>query len=326
MTRIEFKKLLQKQIDGQLDTTDLPAFQTILQKENEEELESTVEQLWKEYQADGKRHSSFNTIRNQLCHVIYKEKRRIFYRNTIRYAAVILLPLLMMFSVYHFTRTNTIKEFTLYEYIIETASGERSRVILPDGTKVLISYNSRLSYPASFGKQTREIRLTGEAFFEVSPNRELPFIVQSDEAKIKVLGTMFNVYAYLDEPFFEVSLQTGSLEVTGNRFPETSILLKNNEKAKMNYKDGILMKKQTDLRMETAWMRGDLYFRSESLLQIFHKMERFYGVNIRYTGELPSETFTGGYRETDIVKVLSNLQEHYTFSYEKNGNKLYIKF
>lgn len=326
MTKIEFKQLLQKQIDGRLGNEELPAFRSILQKENEDELEYSLEQLWAEYRADGKQHSSFHTIRNELYNMIHKEKRIKLYRNLSKYAAIIIVPLLMMFGVYHFTRTNTIKEFASTEYIIETASGERSRVVLPDGTKVLISNNTRLTYPASFGKQARKINLTGEAFFEVSENKKLPFIIQSDEAQIKVLGTVFNIYAYRDEPLFEVTLQTGSVEVTSNRYPERPMVLQPNEKAKMYYKDGVLVREQTDLRMETAWIRGDLFFRSESLSQIFKKIERFYGVYITYTGELPTETFTGGYRETDMLKVLNNLQEHYTFTYEKNGNKLHIHF
>lgn len=326
MTKIEFRQLLQKQIDGQLDKGDLPAFKSILKKENEEELTHSLEQLWMEYQADGKHHSSFNRIHNRIYHIISKEKNSLLYHNLLRYAAIIIIPLLMMFGVYHFTRTNTIKEFTSSEYIIETASGERSRVILPDGTKVLISNNTRIVYPASFGKQARTVKLSGEAFFEVSKNEDLPFIIQSDEARIKVLGTMFNVYAYPDESLFEVTLQTGIVEVISNKYPYVPMILKPNEKAIMNYNDGILVKEQTDLRVETAWMHGHLFFRSESLSGIFKKIERFYGVNITYTGELPAETFTGGYRETDIIQVLDNLQEHYTFTYEKNGNKLHIKF
>ncbi|MDR1091360.1 MAG: FecR family protein [Prevotella sp.] len=326
MTKTGIKQLLQKQLDGRLDEADLPAFQSILQKENESELEQQLEQLWEEFQADEKHHASFDRIHNRLYHIIHKEKRIALYQNLSRYAAIIILPLFLMFGVYYFTRTHTIKEFASHEYSIETASGERSRMVLPDGTKVLISNNTRLTYPASFGKQDRKVKLTGEAFFEVSPNKELPFIIQSDEAQVKVLGTAFNVYAYPNEAFFEVALQTGNVEVTSNRYPHTPMILQPNEKARMNYEDGVLVKERTDLRIEMAWMCGDLFFRSESLPRIFKKIERFYGVSITYTGEMPAETFTGGYRETDIVQVLNNLQEHYTFKYEKNGNKLHINF
>ncbi|MDR1201327.1 MAG: FecR family protein [Tannerellaceae bacterium] len=326
MTKIDIRQLLQKQLDGQLDKTDFPTFQSILQKENESELEQHLEQLWEEFHADGKHHVSFDSIHSRLYRMIHKEKRIMLYHNLSRYAAIIILPLFLIFGVYYFTRTYMIKEFTSHEYSIETASGERSRIVLPDGTKVSISNNTRLIYPALFGKRSRKIKLTGEAFFEVSPNKELPFIIQSNEVQIKVLGTAFNVYAYPNEAFFEVTLQTGSIEVTNNRYPHTPMILQPHEKAKMNYEDGILVKERTDLRIETAWMRGDLFFRSESLHDIFKKIERFYGVSIIYTGKMPAETFTGGYRETDIVHVLNNLQEHYTFTYEKNGNKLHIKF
>lgn len=326
MTKEIFRQLLEKQLEGQLDKSELPAFKTILQKENENELEFYLEQLWDEYQTDGKRHSSFDRIQNRLYRMIHKEKQTRIYRNLFRYAAIVILPLLMMFGVYHFTRTHTINEFTANEYCIETASGERSRVVLPDGTRVLISSNTRLTYPASFGKQARKIGLTGEAFFEVATNKELPFIIHSEEAEVKVLGTVFNVYAYPVEPYFEVSLQSGKVEVVSHRFPNAPMTLLPNEKVRMNYADGILMKEQTDLRIETAWMRGDLFFRSETLPQIFKKIERFYGVHIIYTGDLPTEIFTGGYRDTDILEVLDDLQQHYIFTYKKNGNKLHLMF
>lgn len=326
MTKVEFKHLLQKELDGQLDKENFSAFKSGLQEVSEDELEHYLEEMWMEYQDDGKRHSSFDRIRGKLYNIIHKERRIKLYHSLSKYAAIIVIPLVMMLGVYHFTRTNTIKEFASTEYIIETASGERSRVVLPDGTKVMISNNTRLSYPASFGKRDRKIKLTGEAFFEVAKDRELPFFIQSDEAQIKVLGTKFNVYAYRDEPFFELTLQTGSVEVTSHRYPHKPMILEPNEKVRMNYEDGILMKEQTDLRLETAWMCGDLFFRSESLSEIFKKIERFYGVSITYTGDLPEETFTAGYRETDIIQVLNNLQEHFKFTYVKNGNKLYIEF
>lgn len=99
-----------------------------------------------------------------------------------------------------------------------------------------------------------------------------------------------------------------------------------NQKARYNHETGEIKVITTDLRVETAWKRGDLIFRNQPFKEIIGQLEIFYGVNITANGEYPEELFTGSYHENDIIQVLKNLQQHYTFEYQKSGNEISLKF
>jgi len=199
-------------------------------------------------------------------------------------------------------------------------------LVLPDGTKVLISANTSFTYPATFGTKNREVKLTGEAYFEVIHNAELPFIVKSKEVNIQVLGTKFNVFAYPKEDYFEASLVEGKIEAYTNNKPEEKITLTPNEKLRYTYASGTFNKTTSELKFETAWTRGDLYFQSEDLHSVLPKLERYYGVKFNIDGQLSDKKLTASYHETDVNEILKNLSIHYHFNYTKNGEIIYLKF
>ena len=94
--------------------------------------------------------------------------------------------------------------------------GMRSSVVLSDGTKVILNAGTTLSYPTAFVSGQREVKVNGEAFFEVSHDKEHPFIVSTSKYQVKAVGTSFNVYDYQDSPQFEAALLNGKVEVTTN--------------------------------------------------------------------------------------------------------------
>src|ERR1700722_5620570 len=112
---------------------------------------------------------------------------------------------------------------------ISTHNGSKTNVVLPDGTTVKLNAGSKLTYDKNYGNTTREVNLTGEAFFEVVKNKEKPFIIHTKKIDIKVLGTIFNVKSYPDEKT-ETSLVRGSIEVTFKDKSSEKIILKPNEK------------------------------------------------------------------------------------------------
>lgn len=326
MTKGELKQLLEKQLNGALNLSEAARLKKWVEENNDESTLRCMEELWDEFQGDNKHNHYSDTLREELYRRIHPQINHRSAFRFVRYAAAVIVPLILMFGVYRFTRMSTINELSQNETQIETALGERARIVLPDGTRVLISGNSRLTYPATFNRGHRKVNLEGEAFFEVTKDKQHPFIVLSPEAQVKVMGTIFNIFAYPDESYFEASLQSGMVEVTSRKRPHHSIVLNQCEKVRMNYRDGILMKMPTNLRLETAWTRGELYFQSDSLKTIFKKIERFYGVSIHCDGPIPDEVFTAGYREREITQVLDNLQQHYPFTYQKRGNQLAIRF
>src|SRR5690606_31670859 len=108
--------------------------------------------------------------------------------------------------------------------------GVRKQLVLPDGTKVWLNADSRLVYDGLLEGDTREVRLEGEAYFDVTRNVNRPFIITTDKISIRVLGTTFNVKAYPDDARTEATLISGEIELSVNDRPREKILMQPNEK------------------------------------------------------------------------------------------------
>lgn len=209
--------------------------------------------------------------------------------------------------------------------MVEAQNGHRAAVILPDGSKVNLNSGSYISYQQSFGKKAREVKLSGEAFFEVTKDPKKKFIVHTEYINIEVLGTTFNVYAYERENTVEMVLLTGKVKINTNKAPYQSYYVKPNEKISLDKQSGSLKIKKTDARFETAWLRDEMVFRSERLETVFDKLERKYGVTIQYDNlKQDNDRFTGSFNNEEITGILDILKIHYHFSYKVQGNKIKI--
>lgn len=339
MEHHELTSLFKKQLSGSITTLEFAQLKQLVVELDEQLVEQCLYEVWELHEAADKRNKmSFEAVRENLKRIIQPDlkkelpespphKASIQFGHTIqRVAAIIALPFMLGLGVYYFTKKSTINDFAKSQYSIETANGERTRIVLPDGTRVLVSANSTFTYPATFSKGSREVCISGEAYFDVKHNADMPFIVKSKEINIKVLGTKFNVYAYPDDEFFEVSLVEGKIQASLNHNNSKSFVLKPNEKLRYLYASNTFQKSRTDLQVETAWTRGDLYFQSETLHTILPKIERFYGVKFAINGQLPDLRLTASFHETDVNEILRNLSVHYQFSYDKNGENINLKF
>ena len=96
---------------------------------------------------------------------------------------------------------------------ITVPAGQRINITLVDGTNVWLNARTSLSYPVKFGKNNRQVVLDGEAYFDVTKDKSKPFIVQTDNYNVEVLGTKFDVNAYSETGEFETTLMSGSVKV-----------------------------------------------------------------------------------------------------------------
>jgi ferric-dicitrate binding protein FerR (iron transport regulator) len=337
MERQQLSALLKKQLYGTITTQEFAQLKQLVFSLDEQLVEQCLYEVWEAYEPTHKRNQkSFEIVKANLKRIIQSQNTRIEQPKALpkaaipylyyiqRIAAFILLPLMLSFGVYYFTKKSTLSDLAKNQYSIETANGERTRLVLPDGTRVIVSANTTFTYPATFGKQSREVSLSGEAYFDVTHNAGLPFVVKSKDLSIKVLGTKFNVYAYPRENYFEASLVEGKIQAYSERNKKKIMTLLPNEKVRYNYANETFEKSTTDLQVETAWTRGDLYFQSETLLSILPKLERYYGVKFDINGQLPNTVLTASYHETDVNEILRNLAIHYRFSYTKNGEVIHL--
>lgn len=188
---------------------------------------------------------------------------------------------------------------------LRAQAGERKTITLSDGTKISLNNSSVLYYPAKFDQHTREVKLEGEAFFEVMHDRKKPFLIQTPQLKVQVLGTSFNVRSYAEDKETAVHVATGKVAVY-NQF--SRIMLVNGEQVVYDRLKHSFTRSASDPAISRAWQNNTLAFRYETLENICLRLERWYNVKVvirnekllhkRYTLEQHNETLE------NVMKVL----------------------
>lgn len=225
---------------------------------------------------------------------------------------------------------------------ITTPKGGQYQVILPDGTKVWLNAASSLKYPAVFNDSERKVELSGEAYFEVvklsgrftthgnnSLVKNIPFIVTSNHQSIEVLGTHFNVNAYIDEPDTKTTLLEGSIRVsivgkqdTGHEELLTQVL-KSGDQSEL-YENKLKIS-NGNAEVAIAWKNGKFQFENEPIESVMRKIARWYDVDIDYRGNMERKVFTGTISRYDNVKeVLKMLQLTGTVYFKINERRITV--
>lgn len=158
---------------------------------------------------------------------------------------------------------------------IDTMDGAVKMVNLPDGSEIWLNANSRLSYPESFTK--RQIRLEGEAFFDVARMEDSPFEIYSGEAKTTVLGTSFNVRAYPEEEVIEISVTSGKVTFEEKNGEQKVTLVKNNS-AIFKKKENTIVKVEEPISNVTSWKTNEFDFSELAVGEMLDIFERHFGV------------------------------------------------
>jgi ferric-dicitrate binding protein FerR (iron transport regulator) len=231
-------------------------------------------------------------------------------------------------------------------------AGARTKLSLPDGTRVWLNSNSKLNFSRDFNVNDRDVTLEGEAYFEVAKDARLPFIVHANSLDITVLGTSFAVKSYPQDETIEATLLDGSIEVSRKGNPgATRIILKPNEK--LVYSKYVTTHNPADPpsvpahtapapppdvaltvnpirqdipdsdKVETAWLYNRLVFDGDHFRQLADKMERWYNVRIRIRdSRLNDYRFSGIFEKETLDEALKELQLTRGFIYKTNGNEI----
>lgn len=198
--------------------------------------------------------------------------------------------------------------------IISTPKGGQYQVVLPDGTNVTLNAASSLTYPVTFAGHERVVELNGEAYFEVSKNKAMPFKVKSGIQTVTVLGTHFNVDAYYDESSIKTTLLEGSVEVTAG---ENKELITPGQQV-VAQQPGTLYKRTANTDKEVAWKNGVFSFDGDDVKTIMRQVSRWYDVNVVYSGDFPNEKFYGEIARTsslaDVLKIMEINNIHFDIS------------
>lgn len=211
----------------------------------------------------------------------------------------------------------------LTELVYNTLSvpnGRRFDIVLSDNSHVYLNAGSSLRYPVNFipGKK-RQVYLEGEAFFEVSKDKDHPFVVTSGNMDVEVLGTKFNVNAYPEETDINTVLVEGSVRLNATEMqqdPSTSVMLVPGHIAHWDKTTKSAKTEEVDTELYTSWMQGKLVLKGMRFKDIMRKLERHYGVSIQNKNKkLEDRVFTATFDVETIEEVLNTFVAETDFDY-----------
>lgn len=276
---------------------------------------------------------------------VKKGRQRLFYYGAA--AAVIALAYWGVTQLY--VPRRMLSRQPVYELALAAPKGARKQLLLPDGSKVWLNGGSRLFYVTDFKGTTREVKLEGEAFFDVvhaqtAGGAKRPFIVHAGNIDIHVLGTAFNIKAYANEQVTTAVLYRGLISVTKHEgeknfqpvllYPNQKLMIPNDlvaeapaagEPREAIKIESIDSTKAVAARVETAWMYNRLEFRGDDFVTLAHKMEQWYNINIRFTDEAAKKmSFNGSFEKETLPQALEALKLANAFNYKIEDNEVYI--
>ncbi len=321
--------LLQKYIENKCTESELHTLLKWLKSsENNCEFEAVSESFRKHidrqiHYPDEKRIKELNREVNALLQKINQKdtgsvgKRKLFPRIRIYRIAAVFLLLIGMGTVFHLI-TNNPKEVTYKEIFAD--QGKTKEYTLDDGTHIVLNSESKIIIPSDYNHRDRNIEISGEAFFEVTPDPDKPFIVKNGNAQIKVLGTSFNVKGYENDNYMNVTVSTGKVLLT---VPDWDLQLRimPSEHLSFNKKTGNLTKSLLQENNYTRWMSGSLYFEKEPLTEVIKTINRKYDKKVILQCKDCKYILSGTHDNKSIESVIESVCFTTGLKYkEENGN------
>nr|WKN35680.1 DUF4974 domain-containing protein [Tunicatimonas sp. TK19036] len=242
---------------------------------------------------------------------------------------LLLLGAAIVFFVYSEDAAYVAPSETIVEATVTKSNprGQKSIITLPDGSEVRLNAESHLEYNKDFSKN-RQIKLVGEAFFNVVRDTLHPFTVTAGEVEVRVLGTSFNVQAFPFEEDLTVAVASGAVRVEKKNqgHENQTSQLHPQEMVKVNRKTGSFEKGTFETDELMAWKDGILVFQQASFEQIVHKLERWYGVDFIIRRKSPiTNGFTGRYRNPSLELVLEGMSFSSGFNFTIEGKQVIIE-
>jgi transmembrane sensor len=213
--------------------------------------------------------------------------------------------------------------------MVETREGERARLTLSDSTHVVLNSGTLLNYDSDFNMETRNVKLTGEAYFDVATNPDKPFVVQLDKLRISATGTKFNVFSFGNEDRIEATLEEGHINIdVGTASP---LKLEAGQQAIYFRKTGKCIVRNVAIETYTSWKENKLRFKDTPMEEVLRRIGRKYNVRFELSStDLLDLKYTGTFIDepiNDVMQMLSTVSPlTYKITYMTSVNdKLYTK-
>lgn len=281
-------------------------------------------EVWNEAQlsvSDESRKAAYKKEARQLLFRIKHSRRHWFRHVAVGFSGVAVVLLIVIAGIYFF-QNRTQSYPVVADVIVQSSIGERKKVILPDGSKVMLNSCATLRYPSCFYGNQRKVLLNGEAYFEVVHNAKQPFIVRTNRLDVKVLGTRFNVKSYTSDQLVSVGVESGKVQVD---LPEATMRISSHEKVTFNTVTGDYSK-SSNMRHSSNWLIGSLVFDHTPIRDVARELERIYGCKIIFSGTGFDNLISGEHDNTSLQSVLNSI--HFVtagkIKYRRSGNNIVL--
>lgn len=320
--------LIDKYRKDELNPEELAELKKKVNSMGDDEVEEYIHSAWLHDEIDDTSVSDdlMDKIRGDIRTTIEKKQRSGFSLliRRMQTAAAILLPVFIIFTIYLYKENTSIIS---NDMVFSTGKTERASITLPDGSVVSLNTDSKLIYtPKEYNRKERKIFFSGEGYFQVLHNDEIPFIINAKESQVKVLGTTFNLLVRDNDNTVELALEEGSVSLF-SFFSNKSVVLKQNEKAILDLSTGIFtIISDKNIKDVSAWKRGDLVFRNANLSQVIRLIEENYNVILNIDcKDCFSDPFTGTLPVNNLNEALEILEHSYHLKAVLHENEIQMK-
>ena len=323
MKKNNFSKIIKRFLSGRFHSeTEERVQRWIIDEKNQDEKEHASSEYWNELNVEPN-DETYSALKRVNRKIGYTQKRMVKiprYKKIGRVAAVI-VPLFIVAGYLYFASTqNNMVE-------ISVAYGGQKHLFLPDSSEIWINAGSTIKYPKNFNRKQRMVHLDGEAYFSVRRDETKPFIVQTEQLSVRVLGTKFNVKAYSSDNKSTTTLTSGKVEVATNS--NVTRILMPNEQLTFDDKSATMSVVEIPSNETNGWITGQLIFTNASFDEIIQTLERRFNVSVTVSNHFAATSdklYTVKFlKNENIDTVLAILKDVTGFSYQRNGNEIIFK-
>ncbi len=332
LTKKAIAELARKMTDYLLSDSEYEELQKWIVEGNQKtELTQLMEKHWQKISANNANVSDekIDKIYKRILEKLAQEEVQTKKARTIHWgrlfqkvAAILILPLLAA-TFYLYIQQNPSINFQLNTVsgviqTVEVAPGVRSHFYLPDSTEVWLNSQSKLKFSTNMvNENTRTLKLEGQAYFNVQKDKRHPFIVETDQLNVKVVGTSFDLSAYSNDDFVAATLEEGKVEIIDDKGQELLSLVPG-QQSYLNINQQKIWKNQVETSLYTSWKDGYLIFNETPIQQIARQLERWFNCKISLSEQVKNSEFSynGTIHDEVLEEVLKMLQLTTPINYE----------
>ncbi len=270
--------------------------------------------------------SSIEEDANVVFGIRHRRKIRYYYAAAAVAAAIVAVVLLFNSTIFVPGKADDLMEYMStgegnFTQLV-TPTGSKNHVTFADGSEIWMNSGTKIVYPAKFSSDSREIYIEGEAYLKIAHNAEAPFTVHTREAKVRVLGTTFNVASYPGENHTEVVLVQGKVDVSNGG--ESHVVMSPGELAEV--RNGELQQPvRVNVDSYICWIDDQLVFHNDPLAKVFGRLKSHYGVEFVLGPGVDSLKVTGKLNlKEDIDEVMRTISFTSSTTYSKTNGKIWV--